>query len=69
MKRMPEFMQRMDWPLLRAQKFWLLKQRSLVADGLLHLVDAIQDAAVDVYGLPEAEVFGRHYGKSKKGKR
>jgi hypothetical protein len=48
-----------DWTLLAPQKRWLL-ERSNTSDeaaGLLHLLDAIQDAAVDLAGVPEAAVF------------
>lgn len=35
-----------NWPLLRQQKLWLLKQDTPQADGLIALLDSIQDAAV-----------------------
>jgi hypothetical protein len=49
----------MDWALLTRQKRWLLEhaQASEEAAGLLELLDAIQDAAVDIAGVPEAIVF------------
>ncbi len=48
-----------DWTLLNQQKRWLLEQASTSdeAAGLLHLLDSIQDAAVDLAGVPEAVVF------------
>jgi hypothetical protein len=48
-----------DWTLLARQKQWLLEQASTSdeAAGLLHLLDAIQDAAVDMAGVPKAVVF------------
>ncbi len=51
---------RIDWAALRRQKQWLVGQAatSPEADGLLHLLDAIQDAAVDRAGLAAATVFG-----------
>lgn len=51
----------MDWPLLRSQKRWLVEQAaySEEAEGLLNLIDRIQDQAVDVCGVPEDEVFER----------
>jgi hypothetical protein len=50
----------LDFPLLRKQKEWLLAQPTdgeELADGLVFLIDAIQDQAVDM-GVPEVEVFG-----------
>lgn len=52
-----DFMENMDWNLLRAQKSWLLNQASEHAFGLLHLLDAIQDEAV-LGGIDESLVFG-----------
>ena len=48
-----------DWTALARQKRWLLRQAktSEEAAGLVHLLDAIQDAAVDRAGVPEAIVF------------
>ena len=52
-----------DWELLREQKLWLLQLEEIFtaipeeAYGLIHLLDAIQDFAVDVMGLPDKEVF------------
>ena len=48
-----------DWALLARQKRWLLEraQTSEEAAGLLELLDAIQDTAVDRAGVPEAVVF------------
>lgn len=59
----------MDWELLRQQKMTLLHmlepyQNILLTDeefedlqGILHLIDAVQDHAVDVLGLDENIVF------------
>jgi hypothetical protein len=50
----------MDWPLLQKQKQWLLAQPQdgeELADGLVCLIDTIQDQAVE-QGVPESEVFG-----------
>jgi len=61
----------MDWKLLREQKLDLLnvidlhqrktdeaKKRQISSlFGILHLIDSIQDEAVDVDGLDESEVF------------
>ena len=52
-----------DWELLRKQKLWLLQWDDIPtaipeeAYGLVHLLDAIQDFAVDVMGVSEKEVF------------
>ena len=58
---------KIDWKLLRAQKRWLLEAKRKakrkceveVCEGLLALLDAIQDCAVDDLNIPEAKVFGR----------
>jgi hypothetical protein len=42
-----------DWAKLQLQKRWLID----ATDGLVHLIDAIQDTAVDVYGIPADVVF------------
>lgn len=51
--------QSVDWLALARQKQWLLRQEgaSEEAAGLIQLLDAIQDAAVDRLGLPETTVF------------
>ncbi|MBI3411448.1 MAG: hypothetical protein HY040_24230 [Planctomycetes bacterium] len=48
-----------DWSLLAGQKRWLLGHatKSEEAAGLVNLLDAIQDAAVDRAAIPEAVVF------------
>jgi hypothetical protein len=48
-----------DWRSLRGQKEWLLTQDSSFSDGLIALIDAIQDQVVDKIELPEEIVFGR----------
>lgn len=35
-----------DWPLLSKQKQWLLQQTGDEADGLIHLLDALEDEAL-----------------------
>lgn len=59
----------MDWELLRQQKMTLLHmlepyQNILLTDeefedlqGILHLIDAVQDHAVDVLGVDKNIVF------------
>lgn len=53
-----------DWSLLRAQKLWLLEQNCEHADGLVHIIDAIQDQAVSNGIASELEVFGFNYGEN-----
>lgn len=59
-------MKNIDWNLLRKQKRSLLKTINNVNSegkddlvGLLHLIDHIQDDAVETGEATEAEVFGR----------
>jgi hypothetical protein len=63
----PEF-NNIDWPLLRKQKYTLIavieylresNVHLLVDDlnGIVHLIDEIQDYAVDVTGVDETQVF------------
>jgi hypothetical protein len=58
---MNELFATMDWTLLRKQKHWLMERavmdQSEMATGLLHLIDGIQDAAVE-QGVEETLVFG-----------
>lgn len=68
---MEEFLKRINFAALRDQKFDLLSvQEKMVKhpdtftqqeqdslEGILNLIDAIQDEAVDKYGYPEDEVF------------
>lgn len=63
----PFFVQSIDWKLLKKQKSDLLivlsKNESITEEqieslsGILHLIDGIQDYAVDICGVPETEVF------------
>ena len=48
---------KLDWELLRAQKQWLLKFDCSEAEGLIHLLDYLQDQAVDSGEFTEQEVF------------
>ena len=45
-----------NWKLLREQKQWLLQQEGEHAEGLINLLDYIQDEAVE-NGVPEEVVF------------
>ena len=47
-----------DWALLRRQKEWLMTQDGEGAEGLLSLLDYVQDEAVDRAGLNVDLVFG-----------
>ena len=51
---------RIDFLLLRSQKNWLLCQEdtSNEIEGLLGIIDSIQDAAVE-QGVPVETVFGK----------
>lgn len=57
--RLEHLFGKIDWKLLRQQKLWLFKQSetSTEAMGLMHLLDSIQDFAVDVMGTPHETVF------------
>ncbi len=48
---------RMDWELLRQQKEWLLQHDCFEAEGLLALIDELQDQAVAAQPELEEEVF------------
>jgi len=50
-------MKDINWDLLRTQKEWLLNNGDNEAMGLVHLLDAIQDAVV-AEGIVSEEVFG-----------
>ena len=48
---------RLDWELLRQQKEWLLQHDCFEAEGLLSLIDEIQDQAVAAVPALESQVF------------
>lgn len=66
----PSFIENMDWNLLQQQKLTLLHiidNKTLTnisdvicndIDGIVHLIDSIQDYAVDVAGIDNEIVFG-----------
>ena|SRR5882757_11545374 len=65
-----DFVHKMDWTLLKAQKIVLTKlqsKRTLLPsehetiEGILNLIDTIQDVAVDRYGYEDKKVF--NHGK------
>jgi len=53
-----KLMKDINWDLLRTQKEWLLNNGDNEAMGLVHLLDAIQDAVVAEGIVSEEEVFG-----------
>jgi len=65
MNQAPEFLQKIDWALLREQKramaditVWnSMGMPYPILDGVIELIDAIQNYAVDVMGLSDKEVF------------
>lgn len=50
---------KIDWALLREQKAWLLSLNNEYADGIVHLLDAVQDQAYE-QGVTEEEIFGTY---------
>ena len=61
---------RLNWKMVRAQKRALVEALNREAprkhhplDGLLHLLDAIQDYAVEHKIADEKQVFGKNFGK------
>jgi hypothetical protein len=48
---------RLDWELLRQQKEWLLQHDCAESEGLLALIDDIQDQAVAAVPALESQVF------------
>ena len=60
----PDFIKQIDWKMLCLQKLtllWVIEYfNSPLTDdltGILHLIDALQDYAVDKCGIPEETVF------------
>ena len=65
----PEFITGVDWTMLKGQKRILLEvinkdelnpEEKEGLEGILSLIDSLQDAAVDIYGLKEDLVFDLH---------
>ena len=67
----PEFITKIDWKLLREQKTKLIylmnrarctieieEDDSNAIEGIISLIDAIQDYSTDIMGLSEEDVFG-----------
>lgn len=66
---LPEFVTKIDWDMLKGQKRILLEvinkdelnpEEKEGLEGILSLIDSLQDAAVDEYGLAENLVFDLH---------
>ena len=66
---LPEFVTKIDWDLLKGQKRILLEvinkdelnpEEKEGLEGILSLLDSLQDAAVDDFGLAENLVFDLH---------
>ena len=64
----PEFIRGIDWTLLKKQKLDLLKtitdveetdnaERLESLNGILHLIDSLQDYACDEIGIPDYMIF------------
>ena len=64
MKQCEQILARMDWELLREQKDYCLneldnnKEAEEIYNGIIHLIDHMQDAAVIDGIATEEEVFG-----------
>lgn len=54
-----DFFDGIDWNLLREQKRTLIENTHPrnTYNGLIHLLDAMQDYAVDVLGYPEDDIY------------
>ena len=63
---------RMNWASLREQKAELIKcawkdaDSNKLLEGIISIIDAIQDQAVEENGLTEMDVFGENFGKEGK---
>lgn len=47
-----------NWELFREQKLWLIVQPGENADGILNMMDAIQDAAFATGKYTEEQIYG-----------
>lgn len=64
MKNVANAVANIDWPKLQVQKLYLLHLTETGHDnpelwGVIHLIDAIQDAAVEDGVVTEAEAFAQ----------
>lgn len=53
----PDFINKIDWNLLEKQKQFLIDLHAPESDGIVSLLDELQDYCVDVFGIPEEVVF------------
>ena len=57
----PSCIRNIDWEMLKKQKDFLISQDLACCpenfDGIISLINALQDYAVDIMGLSEEEVF------------
>jgi hypothetical protein len=58
MATLRDVVERIDWELLAAQKSWLLAMGADFGEGVVGLIDALQDAAVADGIATETAVFG-----------
>lgn len=56
-KNIEGLLEGIDWNMLWGQKQWLINQGTEEADGLICLLDDLQDMAVETYGHKENKVF------------
>ncbi len=53
----PDFLQQINWKLLYEQKQFLIGLAREESDGIVSLLDTLQDYCVDVLNMPEEVVF------------
>lgn len=49
---------RVNWTLFREQKLWLMLQNNEHANGIINMMDSIQDAAFATGRFTEDEIYG-----------
>lgn len=53
----PKHIQGIDWKLLKKQKAALINSDIKELEGLINMIDAIQDDAIKIYGMNEDIVY------------
>jgi hypothetical protein len=48
-----------DWELFREQKLWLIAQQGDQAQGIINMMDSIQDAAFATGRYTEEQIYGQ----------
>jgi hypothetical protein len=48
-----------DWELFREQKTWLVVQNDKNSEGILNMMDSIQDAAFATGKYSEEQIYGK----------